>query len=160
MKLQPKRLLAALLAGLMILPTAACATGDDPKETQSPGATSAETEADTGYKPDIEKTNYNADFVITGVDTVLAWSVASEESVGDPFLCTIYERSIRIKDHLGVTLVATDICPVTADEGNRVWVDLLYLVPSMCSDGVNTYSSYLRARKKAADKIINKLFNP
>jgi hypothetical protein len=47
MKLQPKRLLAALLAGLMILPTAACATGDDPTETQSPGATSAETEADT-----------------------------------------------------------------------------------------------------------------
>jgi hypothetical protein len=54
----------------------------------------------------------------------------------------------------------SDICLVTADEGNRVWVDLLYLVPYMCSDGVNTYSSYLKSRQKGADKIINKLFNP
>lgn len=146
MKLQPKRLLAALLAGLMILPTAACATGDDPTETQSPGATSAETEADTGYKPDIEKTNYNADFVITGVDTVLAWSVASEESVGDPFLYTIYERSIRIKDHLGVTLVATEEkdAYTYANEVIRsvqAGDDSYQLVATPCHLGVNTLIS-------------------
>lgn len=45
MKFQPKRFLAALLAGLMLLSGTACAKGDDPAETKDPSATEAGTEA-------------------------------------------------------------------------------------------------------------------
>ena len=97
MKLQPKRITAALPAALMLLPATACAKGDDSVETKDPNAIETIDEADTGYKPDIEKNNYNTEFVITGVDNVLTWSVADETAVGDPFRYTIYERGIRIK---------------------------------------------------------------
>jgi hypothetical protein len=143
MKLQPKRLLAALLAGLMILPTAACAAGDDPKETQSPGATSAETEADTGYKPDIETKDYDCDFTILGVETLLSWMVADESAAGDSFQETIYERGVSIKDHLGVELAliqgangieyANDIVR-TVQAGD----DAYQLVAAACHNGVYT----------------------
>jgi hypothetical protein len=103
MKLQTKRLLALLLAGLMILPTMACAKGDDPEETS--GETQNVTEDDTGYKPDIKKTNYNADFTVIGTHTIMKWVTAKEDSKGDAFEDTLYERAARLKDQLGVTLV-------------------------------------------------------
>jgi hypothetical protein len=117
--------------------------------------------------------NWNGMFMIPG-------SIRNESMVGEVVeLLAYYTAPVKTafyEDLLGAKLAdapedaemldviwntqTSDICLVTADEGNRVWVDLLYLVPYMCSDGVNTYSSYLKARKKAADKIINKLFNP
>ena len=108
MKSQLKRILAAILACLTILPTVACSTGEDPVETQEKGDTTAVTEADTGYKPPIEKKDYDCEFVITGVDDVRKWALSEEDQAGDPLEDTIYERSIRVQDHLGVTLVEKD----------------------------------------------------
>ena len=55
---------------------------------------------------------------------------------------------------------SNDVCLITAEDGNRVWVELLYLVPTLCTDGINQYSSYLKSRTKGANKIIEALFNP
>ena len=55
---------------------------------------------------------------------------------------------------------SNDVCLITAEDGNRVWVDLLYMVPTLCTDGIDQYASYLRSRTKSANKIIDELFNP
>ena len=107
MKFHPKRILAALLAGLMILPAVSCAPGEDPVETQPPGETQTESEEDTEYKPDIRQTDYCSEFVIVGVGNVYNWAMADEDSAGDPLMDAIYERTVRIKDYLGVDMVLT-----------------------------------------------------
>lgn len=105
MKFQLKKLTALLVAGLMLLPTMACAKGGDDVETKDPAATDAATEEESGYKPDIKKTNYNADFTVIGTHTIMRWVTSDEDSKGDAFEDTLYERSIRIKDQLGVNIV-------------------------------------------------------
>ena len=105
MKFQPKKLLALLLAGLMILPATACATENDPEETKDPEATQEELEDDTGYKPDIDKKNYNNQFNLIGTHTIMQWVTADEDSEGDPFADTLLERAIRLKEQIGVELV-------------------------------------------------------
>ena len=107
MKLNPKRILAALLAGLMLIPTVSCAKTEDPSaETGSNHATQEiPEEADTGYKPDIEKTDYGCEFNIIAVESLLNWAVADESATGDAFQETIYERGVHIKEYLGVDLV-------------------------------------------------------
>ena len=108
MKFNPKKAAALLLAALMLLSSTACAAGGDGQETIAD--TSAETgaEEDTGFKPDIQKTDYDTDFVITGPGEVRGWSIAGEDSAGDPLQDAIYERGIKIKDHLGVTLTGVE----------------------------------------------------
>ena len=105
MKMHPKKLLAALVAGLMILPTMACAKGDDPAETKDPDATQSVVEEDTGYQPDIEQKNYNTQFNVIGTHTIMKWITPAENSKGDAFEDTLHERAIRIKEKLGVDLV-------------------------------------------------------
>ena len=110
MKLQPKKLLALLLAGLMALSAVSCAQVEESAgETQTQGnATQAVTEVETKYDPGIEKTNYDCEFVITGSGYIRKWSFAEENSKGDPFQDSIHERALKIEDHLGVTLVDVD----------------------------------------------------
>ena len=109
MKFYPKKLLSLLLAGLLLVSSTACAAeNDDPKETKDTSVTEAATEADTGYKPDIEVKDYDCEFVITGVDDIRNWALSEEDKAGDPLEDAIYERGIRIEDHLGVTLVEKD----------------------------------------------------
>ncbi len=121
MKLQPKRILALLLAGIMTLSAVSCATADDPDETQGNTATDTVDEEDTGYKPDIDKKDYDCDFVITGVGDVRAWTLVDDEyKAGDPFKDSIYERSIKIKDHLGVTMTQEDAGDWIAYAGNVI----------------------------------------
>ena len=106
MKFHPKKLLSLLMAGLMLFSASACAQTDDtPKDTS---ATEAMTEADTDNKPDIKFKDYDCEFVITGVDDVRKWALSEEDQAGDPLEDAIFERGIRIKDHLGVTLVEKD----------------------------------------------------
>ena len=104
MRFRPKKLLALILAGLMILPAASCADEEDSVETKDPNAT----EVVTDYKPDIEKTNYDCDLVITGKGNILDWIIADEDSESDAFQATLFERAMKIKDHLGVNLVEVD----------------------------------------------------
>ena len=120
MRFRPKKLLALLLAGLMLFSATACGQSDESEETKAPPDTEAVTEADTGYKPDIEKTDYACDFIITGNGNIRSWAIADEDSTGDPFQDAIYERAIRVKDHLGVTLVDVDAGSWTEYAGNVI----------------------------------------
>ena len=105
MKFHPKKLLALILAGLMILPAASCADEEDSVETKDSNASETVAEEDTGYKPEIEKTDYDADFIITGTYNIYSNAVVDDDyKAGDPFKDSIYERTVRIKDHLGVEI--------------------------------------------------------
>ncbi len=109
MMFHPKKLLALLLAGLMTISTVSCSTADDtPDDTGS--STTAETvaEEETDFKPDIEKTDYDAEFVVTGVHSIMNWILAEEDSKGDPLKDSIHERNLKIKDRLGVTVTTAD----------------------------------------------------
>ena len=101
MKIQAKKLLALILACLVLLPASACATGNGGAETQASVTIEAETEAETGDKPDIKKTNYDTEFVITGNDNIYDNAVVGDGyKTGEAFEDSIYERTIRIKDRL------------------------------------------------------------
>ena len=52
----------------------------------------------------------------------------------------------------------TDVGMVTADVGKMT--DLLYIAPNLCMDGVQTYSSFLKARTRTTNVKLNNLFNP
>ncbi len=147
MKGNAQRFIALLLAGLMTCSATACSTGEDiPAETKNTAITEAVSEDDTGFKPDIDVTDYDCEFVITGAEPIKSWSVAAEDSAGDPFMDAIYERGIRIKDHLGVDLVLADsggeydydnVIIRTVQAGD----DAYQLVTTACHLGVNTLIS-------------------
>ena len=107
MKKNFKRLIALLLATGMLASAVACASGDDPKETEAStqGGTTV-SEDDTSYKPSIDKTDYKAEFNFLNcssiLDDELFW--VDETKRGDPMSDAVYERAININDHLGVTL--------------------------------------------------------
>ncbi len=147
MKCNSKSLVSLLLAGLMLFSAVSCSTGGDiSDETKNVSATETVAEEDTGYKPDIATTDYDCEFVITGANPIVGWSVASEDTAGDPFFDSIYERGIRIKDHLGVDLVVAEsggeydydnVVIRTVQAGD----DEYQLVTTACHLGVNTLIS-------------------
>ena len=110
MKLQPKKLIALLLAGLMTLSVTACAQSNESTNEDRTQSTTVQEESgeETKYDPGIEVTNYDCEFVITGSGYIRKWSFAEENSAGDPFQDAIHERALKIQDHLGVTLVDVD----------------------------------------------------
>ncbi len=107
------KLLAVVLVAGTLLSTAACGTSgeEEPLNTApSSGAESAAhsgeaTEGVTEFVPDIEKKDYDSDFNIVTSGTVPAnhLVVAEEDSLDSALDETVYERSIKIQDHLGVT---------------------------------------------------------
>lgn len=104
------RFLALFLSTLTVLSAVGCGTGETTGETTA-AADVAETEGETEYKPDIEVKNYDADFniVIGGTfdkDTIAIEEL--EEGQGGDLETAVYERGIKIKDHLGVNLVHQD----------------------------------------------------
>ena len=104
------RLLALLLSGLMLLTAGACATGDQTAETTDAGADV--TEGETEYKPDIPVKNYDAEFNFVASGSSVPREVIAIEDLEDTesgdLETAVYERGIKLKDHLGVTLVYQD----------------------------------------------------
>ena len=104
------RLLALLLSGLMLLTAVACATGDQTAETTDAGADV--TEGETEYKPDIPVKNYDAEFNFVASGSSVPREVSAIEDLEDTesgdLETAVYERGIKLKDHLGVTLVYQD----------------------------------------------------
>ena len=112
MKLSTRRLLALLLVAIMTLSAVACATGIETEETKANGDSGAVTEGNTEYKPDIDVKNYDCDFnfVASGSSVpkdVIAIDDLEDIKAGD-LETAVYERGLKIKDHLGVTLVYQD----------------------------------------------------
>ncbi|MBO5042697.1 MAG: hypothetical protein J6D87_07010 [Clostridia bacterium] len=128
-----KRILACLLASIMLLGSTACGTTEEepPKNnatTSAENATKSETEIETQYIPDIEKTDYACDFNIATVhdkDMVLV-----EKTTGETLGDAVYERAVKIKDHVGVDLVLLDA-------GD--WIELPNTIKRTVMSGDDTY---------------------
>ena len=104
------RISALLLCLVMLLSTVACGNATGETDTTA-GNTAADSEAETAYKPDIDVKNYDAEFNIVIGGTFSKDSIAIEEledSKAGDLETAVYERGIKIKDHLGVDLVHQD----------------------------------------------------
>ncbi len=102
------RLLSALLAGLMLLSLAAC--GENTEENADTLPPENQSEEDTGYKPDIPKTNYASDFnvIMIGWDQSMYIPDPEAERETNGISDAVYERYMRIKDQLGVDMKVVD----------------------------------------------------
>ena len=144
MKTQLARLLALALAALMLVACfTACATGND-GNADTTGSGNTANESDTTFDPEIEVKNYDAEFYITGVYYIRDWATADEEDRGDPFMDTIYERGLKIQDHLGVTLVDIDAGDWLSYSNNVIRTvqsgdDAYQLVSTHCYQGVTSF---------------------
>ncbi len=146
MKACLQKLLVLTLAALMLLSClVACGTEtEDPKETTETTLDSGTVEeSETLFDPQIPTKNYDKEFNITGVYYIRDWATATEEERGDPLDDTIYERGIKIQDHLGVTLVDVDAGDwVTYANTIRRTVssgeDAYQMVTTHCYEGVTT----------------------
>ncbi len=147
MKVQFKKLLALLLAGLMTLSCVSCATADEPEETKDPNVTEAVIGDETGYVPEIakkeNKKDYDTEFVITGTYLLMNWLVVDDDyKAGDALEDAFYERAVRIKDQLGVDLVLE--ASNDGEYANKVLTtvkandDVYQLVGAHCHIGVST----------------------
>ncbi len=106
-----KRIFACLLALVLLLGSTACGTNEEIQETTaqdgaSGDATEAATEAETVYTPDIETKNYDCEFNIATVHDKSM--VLVDSTTGDNLLDSVYERAVKVKDHVGVELVLLD----------------------------------------------------
>ena len=104
-----KRLIAATLAGLMLLPLAACGTNtEDPADTPDQ-STEAATEAETDFFPRVEKTDYQGEvFRMVGFNTPGTWyyaeSTSNEQGSVHVLNNTIYEMNTLVEDYLGISI--------------------------------------------------------
>lgn len=104
-----KRVLTALLAGLLLLSASACAKSeDDPKETKGDSSTEASTE----FFPSVEKQDYKKTFQMIGFGQPGDWYYA-EERTNSVLNDAIYEMNVNIEDYLGVDMAYEQITSVT-----------------------------------------------
>lgn len=105
------RLLALLLSALMVLTAVACGTGEETLETTAANSGN-ESEGETEYKPDIPVKNYDCDFNFVASGSSVPRDVIAIEDMEDikagDLETAVYERGLKIKDHLGVSLVYQD----------------------------------------------------
>ena len=105
------RLAAIILSLCTLFGAVACGVTEDSTDTTAGSTSGTETEAETDYIPDIEVTDYDCDFNIATGHSVPAEKIALPEldknQAGD-VETAVYERGIKIKDHLGVNLVVQD----------------------------------------------------
>ena len=145
MKLSLKRFLTLGLAVLLLLSCVACGqTTDDPAATTEDPNQAPVTEGETQYDPMIETKNYEKEFYITGVYYIREWATAAEEDRGDPFMDTVYERGLKIQDHLGVELVDIDAGDWLSYSNNVIRTvqsgdDAYQLVSTHCYQGVTAF---------------------
>ena len=106
-----KRILAALLASLMVLPFAACGDGEDPtNDDTNASQTTAGYEVDTEFFPDIEKQDYEgATFCMSGAKEDGSWYLADEYKTGNEghhvLNNTLFEMNTLVEEYLNVELL-------------------------------------------------------
>ena len=115
-----KRILAAILAALMLLPATACATGDDPGDTHAETTATEETRDD--LFPNIEKQDYDGQtFQMIGWTVPGNWYFAEEYQNGEKGNATIlnntiYEMNTLVEDYLGVEMAYETVSVKTGHE--------------------------------------------
>lgn len=103
------RTIALILALLMGLTFISCGRPSTDEETTPEGEqTLPETEAVTEFVPDIEVKDYQSEFyVVNGGTFNKDWHFVEDYS-GDAMNDAVYERMVRVKDHIGVDCVFVD----------------------------------------------------
>ena len=127
---------AILLCLLMLLSAVACGVAGDNNPTTTTGS-STNVENETDYVPDIPIQNYDCDFNIVTGHSVPAEKIALEEldkSEAGDVETAVYERGIKIKDHLGVNLVMQD---------GGTWMGYADTVMRSVSSGMDDYQLVL-----------------
>ena len=110
-----KRILAAALAALMLLPVASCATADDPDETSANNKqTDAVSEGESKFFPPIEKKDYDeAAFNMIGWTEAGEWYYAEDYESSEEKTAilnnTLYEMNTLVEDHLNVEISYTTV---------------------------------------------------
>lgn len=104
-------LVSLLLTSSMLLSLAACGEG----EPQTPANTDAPTtgdqvvtEGETKYDPEIAQKDYDTEFNVVIGGTFHEPYYFVEAGEGDTMSDSVYERQIKIKDHLGVDFTTQD----------------------------------------------------
>ena len=101
------RILALLLAALMLLSLTACGTGETPDDTQA-STTDAQTEVDTpdpNYTLDLEEgLNYDTEITIFYVSKAGRTDELESEALGGGIISdAVYERNVAVEERLGIT---------------------------------------------------------
>ncbi len=114
------RILAAILATLMILPCVACATEGSEGTESTQAAETNGIEVDTEFFPDIEKQDYNgATFCMAGTNGSGSWYLADEyKSSGENINVlnnTIYEMNTLVEEYLNVEMVSGNSVGIPVD---------------------------------------------
>lgn len=104
-----KRWLAAVLAGLMILPLAACGSNTEMPEDSTVSTTAAVTEGVPDYFPDVEKNDYKGEtFHMVGFEAPGSWyyseSMSDEQGSMHVLNNTVYEMNTLVEEYLGVNI--------------------------------------------------------
>ncbi|MBQ8409986.1 MAG: hypothetical protein IJY39_14085 [Clostridia bacterium] len=109
------KLISLFLALIMLISCfASCDSGEEETiDTSAPVSestdTAAATEAETEYVPAIERTDYNTDFFLSIMPTASFMEYHwVEESSNDAMSQAIYARQQKVREYLGVNLIATE----------------------------------------------------
>ena len=107
MRTPTSRILALLLAALMLLSMTACGAGETPDDTQA-STTDAQTEAvtaDPNYTLDLEEgLNYDTEVTIFYVNMVGRTDELESEKLGGGVISdAVYERNVAVEERLGIT---------------------------------------------------------
>ena len=105
------RILALLLAALMLLSMTACGTGETPDDTQA-STTAAQTEVDTpdpNYTLDLEEgLNFDTEVTIFYVNKVGRTDELESEKLGGGLISdAVYERNLAVEERLGINFSYT-----------------------------------------------------
>ena len=102
-----KRILAVLLAALMLLSLAACGETAETPDVTTVGGSDTETEAVTEFFPDVEKQDYNGEtFQMIGIRDAGTWVYGEDPSASNVNVLndTLYEMNTVVEDHLGINI--------------------------------------------------------
>ena len=110
--MKAKRILSALLAGLLLLGTlTACATEGDTEETK-PAGTSAVTEAETELKDNLpDDLDYGGDEIVFISRERIGWydrEILVEGLTGEPINDAVFERNRLVENRLGIKIVSIE----------------------------------------------------
>lgn len=124
--MKTKRILSVLtsllLVASMILSFAACGESQektpDATDNLSTGGDQAVSESETQYDPEISQKNYDAEFNVVIGGTFDKQYYFVEAGEGDAMSDSVYERQLKIQDHIGVEFVLQDAGTWTEYAGN------------------------------------------
>ncbi len=113
MKSVTKRILALLLAAMMLLPLAACGETEEPGDTTpetGAGVTTPDSEGEeTKAPPTVEKANYDKEFVVLYCADIFreGYYLIEEEdrTPGNDLENKVFERALAVEEYLGVDII-------------------------------------------------------